>query len=59
VLFTKTYGADFLRSGRRDEFRVAGAEGKEQLFRYWGSADGDGHARCARLEDTGASVPGI
>jgi hypothetical protein len=57
VLFTRTYDAAFLRSGRRDEFRVTGAAGKEQLFRHWGSSDGDGNPTCAPLDDTGEGVP--
>jgi hypothetical protein len=56
-LLRKSYDAAFLRSGRRDEFRVTGAEGRAQLFRYWGTADADGNPQCAPLEDTGESVP--
>jgi hypothetical protein len=56
-LVRKSYDAAFLRSGRRDEFAVTGAEGRAQLFRYWGTADSDGNPLCAPFEDSGETVP--
>lgn len=53
LVAVRRYDEAFLRSGRLDEFTVTGSTGQSRLLRYWASYDGDGHPRCAPLEEDG------